>query len=478
VTDNDNHSTELVETSVWEPGTETTNEPPLAVSGEPAEVTGSPQVFRFVGRDPNGYRNIQRMYFLINNTASATTASCHGYYDLEANSIVLFNDGLTGWQGSLTPGQPGFVQNSQCRIDGPTSAPATGVANDLTMTLGIRLNGSFATAPKYVYLWVKDKENNDTGWVQTSKWNPVPGAGNRPPLVVGATPAEAIGSPQSFTVVGRDPDGFADIQRVYFLVNESATIPSATCHGYYDRAANAFYLYSDGLATLLGPLAPGAAGSLMNSQCTIHGASSTPVTGAGTDLTIRLGLTLAGSYGATAKQLFAWVKDNWGMDTGWVQVSNWLPSSGGGNQPPTVVSGTPAVATGSPQNFVFTGRDPNGIGNIQRFYFLINGSPTIPVGSCHGFYDRMANAWFLYNDTLTVLLGPLTPGAQTTIGNQQCVLDGLGTAGGTGTGTDLTVGVRMSLRGAFATSGKNVYLLVKDNDGNDTGWVKTSTWNP
>ena len=57
-------------------------------------------------------------------------------------------------------------------------------------------------------------------------------------------------------------------------------------------------------------------------------------------------------------------------------------------------------------------------------YFLVNPTPSIPQNTCHGFYDRATNGIYLYNDALTVLLGPLTPGTSGTLQNSQCVVYG------------------------------------------------------
>src|SRR5205814_2357506 len=119
-------------------------------------------------------------------------------------------------------------------------------------------------------------------------------------------------TPQTFTFTGRDPDGFADILRIYFLINTSPSIPTNTCHGFYDRSSNGLYLYNDTLSSLMGPLTPGAAGQLQNSQCVVNGATSALVSAAGTDLTFKLGLSLQGAYLGTNQNVYLWVKDNEG----------------------------------------------------------------------------------------------------------------------------------------------------------------------
>lgn len=65
-----------------------------------------------------------------------------------------------------------------------------------------------------------------------------------------------------------------DLHRVYFVVNTGPTVPAGGCHGFYDRATNALFLYNDNLSLVTGPLTPGAAGVLQNSQCRVNGSSS------------------------------------------------------------------------------------------------------------------------------------------------------------------------------------------------------------
>ena len=88
------------------------------------------------------------------------------------------------------------------------------------------------------------------------------------------------------------------------------------------------------------------------------------------------------------------------------------------------VGRTPANPTVSPQTFTFTGRDQDGYGDIARMYFLINGSATTTLNICYGYYDRPTNAIYLYNDALTGVLGPITPGAGGNLQNAQCTVDG------------------------------------------------------
>jgi hypothetical protein len=446
---------------------------PSVVSGTPTTTSSTTQTFTFTGRDADGYGDIYRMYFLVNPTPNIPANSCHGFYDRASNGLYLYNDALTAISGPLTPGTSGTLQNSQCVLNGSTSSLVSASGTDLTINLGLGLQGAYAGTNQKVYLWVKDAQGNDTGWVQTGTWNLV--LANQPPLVVSGTPTNTSATPQTFTFTGRDPDGFADIYRMYFLINPTPSIPANSCHGFYDRAANGLYLYNDALTAVSGPLTPGTPGTLQNSQCVLNGSTSSLVSASGTDLTINLGLGLQGAYAGTSQKAYLWVKDTQNHDTGWVQTSTWNLTIV--NQPPTVFPGVPTFSTINPQTFFLTGKDPDGYGDIYRMYFLVNPTPDIPANSCHGFYDRASNAFYLYNDTLTALLGPLTARSAGTLQNSQCVVNGNASFLVSASGTDLTISLGLALQGSYTGSSQKLYLWVKDTQNHDTGWVQASTWN-
>jgi hypothetical protein len=238
---------------------------------------------------------------------------------------------------------------------------------------------------------------------------------------------------------------------------------------------NAVYLYNDNLSVLQGPLTPGSVGSLKNGQCEISGSATALVSSSGTDLVLQLGIGLTGSFATAPKGIYLWVVDAGATGTGWIQTGTWTPGASG-PQPPAVVSGTPVNPVGSPQTLTLTGRDANGATDISRVYFLLNGTATIPANVCHGFYDRTVNGVFLYNDALSVLQGPLTPGSGGAIRNSQCEISGSTTALVSSSGTDLVLQLGMKLQGPFATGTQKVYLWVVDAGGNGTGWVQTGTW--
>ena len=469
VVDAEDNGTGWVQTATWTPGS--SNVAPVVVVGTPAAPQGSPQVFRFVARDGNGFTDLDRVYFLVNANATVPVNTCHGLYDRKLNAFYLYNDALTALEGPLTPGTAGTIQNGQCAIDGATSSPVTGSGTDLSMAIGINLKGGFAASSKNVYTWVTDASAAGTGWVQLATW--APPVANQPPVFVSATPSAATGLTQTFALLARDPNGFANIQRIYFQIHTSATVPVNTCHGMFDRALNAFYLYNDALTVLQGPLTPGSAGTLQNGQCTIDGPGSSPVSFSGTDLSVRMSVRLNGSYTSGTRNLYAWVTDNEANGTGWQQAATW--TNGAANQAPVLVSAIPTQASGASMTLQAVVRDMDGVANLSRVYFLVHTTPSVPSTTCHGFYDRALNAFYMYSDGLTSLMGPLTAGSNGALVNTQCALTGAGLSA-SGTGTDLTLTFPLIVNGSFGTGSKNVYLWVTDNDGAGTGWLQTTTW--
>jgi hypothetical protein len=464
VSDNNGNNSGWLQTGTWSSATGPAA--PTLASVTPSTATAATTTFVFTGRDANGATDIQRIYFLVNTDTSIPAGVCHGYYDRGANQILLFNDALSALVGPLTPGLSGTIQNSQCAINGATSS-VTSSGTDLVLSLTLTRQGTFSSGSRNVYGWVTDNSGANTGWVLGSTWT----LGSAAPTLASTTPTSATANTQTFALTGRDTNGATDIQRIYFLVNSDTNIPAGVCHGYYDRAANQILLFNDALSALVGPLTPGAAGTIQNSQCAINGAASS-VTSSGTDLVLNLNITRQGSFSSGSRNLYGWVTDNSGLATGWIFGSTWSL----GASAPTLASASPTTSTTATQTFSLTARDANGATDVQRIYFLVNTDTSIPANSCHGYYDRAANQIALYNDALSALVGVVTPGVAGTIQNSQCAISGAASSV-TASGTDVVLNINMTRQGSYATGSKNLYGWVTDNGGLFTGWVFASLWN-
>ncbi|MBL8240042.1 MAG: hypothetical protein JNM66_21655 [Bryobacterales bacterium] len=470
VVDNANAGTGWIAASTWTLGA-AQQQPPTVASAAPATSSAATQVFSITARDPNGFADLSRVYFLVNDSPAIPSGSCHGFYDRATNSILLYNDALSAVSGPITPGTSGTVQNSQCAINGASSS-VTASGTDLVLNLNITRQGGYATGAKTLYFWVVDNANAGTGWIAASAWT-LGAAQQQPPTVASVTPSASSTITQTFSATTRDPNGFADLSRIYFLLNDSPTIPSGSCHGFYDRATNSIVLYNDALSAVSAPITPSTSGTVQNSQCAINSASSS-VTASGTDLVLNLNITRQGAYATGAKTVYFWVVDNANAGTGWVAASTWTLGAAQ-QQPPILAAATPSASSTVTQTFSATARDPNGFADLSRIYFLVNDSPTIPSGSCHGFYDRATNSILLYNDALSAVSGPITPGTSGTVQNSQCAVNGASSSV-TASGTDLVLNLNITRQGAYATGAKTLYFWVVDNANAGTGWIAASTW--
>jgi hypothetical protein len=209
------------------------------------------------------------------------------------------------------------MQNSQSFVEVGTSSLAGASGTDLVLNLTLGLKANYPR-PQNVYLWVKDFEGHDTGWVQTGTWT----VATQMPVVAGGAPANPTAASQTFQFTARDGDGYANIRYVYFLVNPTASIPHNSCHGFYDRSSNSVALYNDTLSALVGFHVLGTPVTMQNSRCFVDVGTSSLAGASGTDLVVNLTLGLKAGYPRPQK-VYVWVKDLEGHDTGWMQTAIW-----------------------------------------------------------------------------------------------------------------------------------------------------------
>jgi sugar lactone lactonase YvrE len=426
ITDNANTGTGWLPIATWALGTQ---QPPVLASATPSAPTTATQTFTITARDPNGATDINRIYFLVNPNTNIPANTCHGFYDRTLNTTFLYNNALTG-----------FGTNSQCAV---TATATTTSATDIQYTLTITRQGAYATGSLNVYTWITDNAATGTGWLPIATWN----IGNQqPPTLLSATPATSTNLTQTFTITANDPNGATDINRIYFfLVNPDTSIPTYTCHGFYDRALNTTYLYNDSLTGFGG-----------NTQCSV---SATAATLSPNSIQLALTITRSSTYSIGNLNVYTWITDSANTGTGWLPIATW---NVGPQQPPALVSVTPISTTTTTQTFTITANDRNGATDLNRIYFLLDTSRNIPTNTCHGFYDRATNTVSVYNDTLTAL------GT-----NSQCTVTGTATQTSS---TDIQLNLTITRKGPYATGAKTLYPWVTDNQNAGTGWVPSATW--
>ena len=116
------------------------------------------------------------------------------------------------------------------------------------------------------------------------------------PTADAVTPAAASGPDQIFSLEysSKNGKGYADLTWVRALINWGLSGTKA-CYVLYYVPTNTLYLKNDAGTGSSGPLTPGAAGTLANSQCTLTGYRTT-VSGSGSTLTLNLALSATTNF--------------------------------------------------------------------------------------------------------------------------------------------------------------------------------------
>lgn len=437
---------------------------PTADSVSPSTGSGMSQTFTFKYSSGSGFRAINAAYALFNSSLNAA-GGCEPYYVPNAG-LYLLNDAGTAASGPIAAGTAGTLQNSQCSINTGASS-VTGSGNTLTMNLNVSFTSAF-TGAKTVYLYAADTTGQNSGWQSRGTWT-VPGTAPGPPTADSVSPSSGTGSNQTFSFKYSSSGGYTKLSTVYGLFNSSLSATNG-CYAYYLPASNQLYLYNDAGSSASGPVTPGSAGTLQNSQCTINSAASS-VSGAGTTLTLNLNVAFASGF-AGAKSTYMYASDVAGLNSGWQTRGTWtIPGTAAAA--PTADSVSPNAGFGRTQTFTFKYSSAGGFGKISAGYALFNSSRNGANG-CYVYYVPSVNGLYLYNDAGTTVMGPVTPGGLGTLTNSQCTINTL-QASVNGLGNTLTVNISITFNPAFAGA-KSVYMLASDVAGLNSGWQTKGTW--
>ena len=382
------------------------------------------------------------------------------------HASVAPNTGAYAITGAITGPASAPRPNVTVTLSGAESRTAITAADGSYSFSGLTASGPYTVTPSAAGVTFTPPALSFTTIPTTQIANFTASLPGVPPTVSLGTPIPTTGTQRTFVVNATDADGVANLSRVYFQIHDSPTTPANTCHGFYDRAQNAFFLYDDALATLQGPVAPGAANALGNTQCQLIGAASTATTSSATTLTLNLTLSLKTPFASAARNLYLFAQDADGNGSGWQQMAAWLPTL---LRPPTLSAATRPASPALAEGVQFTVSDPDGPTDLARAYFLINDTTNIPATTCHGFYDFTLQAFYLYDDSLTKLLGPLAPGARAILDNSQCAIDGLtSTANANG-----QITLSLTRLGNARKRAQKVFLWATDRTNLGTGWVDT-----
>src|SRR5262249_49739717 len=119
----------------------------------------------FTFTDPNGATDITSVQMDINAALSVANA-CYLFYVRGSNSLFLADD-AGSWQGPVSLGGSGTLQNSQCSLSasGSTAIPS---GNMLVLNLALSFQSAFAGS-KNVYMEARSA-SKDSGWSSKGTW--------------------------------------------------------------------------------------------------------------------------------------------------------------------------------------------------------------------------------------------------------------------------------------------------------------------
>jgi hypothetical protein len=399
------------------------NVPPTVDSVTPSSGSGTSQTFSFQISDPNGYQDLSGIYliFVPPNTSNGT---CAFYVDAVNKLLYLFKQDYSALNGPLTSGSSSTVSNGACTAAG-SNLSITGSGTHLTINVPVTFFAPFGGATT-INMVAYSLSGAGSGTQSRGTFN-VTTLANQPPTVDSVTPSAGSGTSQTFSFQISDPNGYQNLVGVYFIFLPPSP-NSATCAFYLDAASKLLFLFKQDYSSLIGPLAPGASGSVTNGACTGAG-SGFSLSGSGTHLTVTVPITFVSPFtGLASISMVAYSQGGLGSGTQAKGTYNVTNSAAG---PPTVDSVSPASASGTSQTFTFQSSDPNGYQNMVGEYMIFLPPSS---GTCAFYFDNVGKGVYLYKQDYSSLLGPIAAGSSSSLTNGACTLTGTGfTIAGSGT---------------------------------------------
>ncbi|MGC4056198.1 MAG: hypothetical protein QM757_45920 [Paludibaculum sp.] len=292
------------------------------VSVTPASGSGSKQNFTAVFQGAQGANTLRWVQMLVAASADGGGQPfCLIHYDVPGNSFWVYSDIYGFFQGPVSPQAPSdTLQSSACALDTFNSTPAT---NGSQLTLRLRLLFKTAAADN-IYLRTLDYFGTDSGWVKNGTWTmaamPVPTMTVVPSNGVSAFPYfQANYSLDEYGQQGSLPRGWQQ----FLVAADSTGGGQPFCFVHLDRAANMLWMYSSDLGFFLGPVAPGAASTTLDSSaCSVNTAAASAGAGSNFSSDLKLPLTLKAPMSG-AKKLYMRIMDELMRDSGWQQVGTY-----------------------------------------------------------------------------------------------------------------------------------------------------------
>lgn len=467
---------------------------PQVVSIAPPAATdavGDTRTFTLTVSDANGVSDIKDVWFLA-NTALGWNNGATLIYDNVGNKLYLRNGDR--FEGPITPGS-GTLSSNAVSIDGSTVV-VTPQGDGKTLTISFALQTKIGIrGANRIWGRVQDLAGTtdpaampgESGFVSLGTWTVSGPAGTQQspsisvnPGAKGTSTPAPVGTEFNVTVDLTDPNGLADIESGYVLINQPGSLTFG--NGFvivYDARTNRLYLRSDdGNSSLGGNMVGQGTGTLENSAGSIRlaGCTATPITNG-----VRLVIPVTPkSQFAGTKQVWTRIQDlggnvaansdsNFGFRAeGTLVIASPLgtPSTAA-----IAIDGTPAgkgtsktLVAGQQSTFTLTLSDADGISQIQNGWILINTPNRLGwTNAIALIYEPGTKTVYLRSsDGMSFTSGVV--GTSTTLANDAVSVD-LSASSVASTTTDIALSLAVTPKAAYAGT-RQIWSRVQDTAGN------------
>ncbi|HBY61824.1 MAG TPA: hypothetical protein DEH78_18540 [Solibacterales bacterium] len=284
------------------------NTAPIVESVTPSVGAGLRQVFDFTAFDGNGAQDLSLLQGAVGGYGAT---DCAFQFDFTTQRLSLVQSNGV-FSSGLALGGPGFLENSACRIEMPTSQLIL-AQNRATVRLDIAFKQEYAGfRPIYATVYDKYGVSNTGNYTIFGRW--VVGSNNSP-SVVSVSPSGGSGKSANFILSVADPNGAGDIALVYFMVH-SGIVGQNSCFLAFRPADSSVRLLNDAGTDWIQPL---SAAGMENSQCrvTYGGWLTSASTGY-----LYVSITFKDTFFGMRKS-FAFVQDTNGANSDWMQAGLW-----------------------------------------------------------------------------------------------------------------------------------------------------------
>jgi len=225
-------------------------------SGDPSRQLISVQF-----SDAAGPNQLTSVWVAIGNSEDPQ-GTCVAALLIQSNTMYVMSDDGSGWEGPVHPGLNNFRGNSRCAVRGEDSSVDIS-GNTLIWTIKFLFHGGFnGLKPLYGYA---ARGAAVSGWQFLGPYS----VGPLSMSVIDVTPRLGSGLEQTFEAKVTGSYRRSDAA-IYFVLTPLSGGSAASCYVRYQPSADMLSLLDNAGAQWIGPVAPGAATSLSNSQCTLN----------------------------------------------------------------------------------------------------------------------------------------------------------------------------------------------------------------